>query len=541
MTSQQQHIDSDAFLQPRTFERLMGDTELSYYLPSRADGANDMCMYLGFRAPQRLFTPRRVLATWALLLLRHPLLAARVIPPPSSGSPFETDYSSARFSYAAPTSPTDAIRKASALLEFQKGVSKDEIFDRYLNGKRLLGDNRLCYLIFTENSPRTENDQAEFSWFFGAAHFISDSVAFHQLANEFFTIIAGTEFGYGYTAMDLEELVRKEWQTRWGSGSSATVVLPSPVEERLPPVRGAFRKAAGRVDFLNSSRKDIGGHVLPRTKGAKRKAVVRTIAFDEATSRTILRKCKSQGVSFSNALFALCALAWTRTQLERGVELRTDLPIMMYTALNLRPYLLPSDSSYWSPALGFFNIILPSFVPSTSLSGDKTAWKALRSTFWQRARSAKAQTARATKHPLLVSRVRETARQRSETARAFAVEDDAKELGLPMHPRTSSSTPIITQKSTAPSAALFGLSQLGSLDGIYIHKDYPSVQLHWHAPATRIRPGGFLLFSYTFAGKLYLNLGYDVNGFKDGIVEAWWKDLQGGVEEFLIGKPAARL
>ncbi|KAG8948424.1 hypothetical protein FRC04_009794 [Tulasnella sp. 424] len=519
----------------------MGDTELSYYLPSRADGANDMCLYIGFRAPQRLFTPRRVLATWALLLLRHPPIAARVIPPPSSGSPFETDYTNARFSYAAPTSPIDAMRKASALLELQKGVSRGEIFDRYLNGRRLLGENRLCYLIFTENSPSTEKDHAEFSWFLGATHFSSDSVAFHQLANEFFTIIAGTEMGYVYTATDLEELVRKEWQTRWGSGSSVTVVLPPPVEERLPPVRGVFKKAAGRVDFLNSLRKDIGGHVLPRAKAAKRKTIVQTITFDEATSRTILRKCKSQGVSVSNALFALCALAWTRTQLERGAELRTDLPIMMYTALNLRPYLRPFDSSYWIPALGFFNIVLPSFLPSPSLPGDKTAWKALRSTFWQRARSAKAQSARATRHPMLATRVREMARQRSETARAFAVEDDAKELGLPMRPRNPSSMPTITRKATAPSAALLGLSHLGNLDGIYIHKDYPSVQLHTLAPATRIRPGGLILFAYTFAGKLYLNLGYDVNGFKDDIVEAWWKDLQGGVEEFLIGKPAARL
>ena len=28
---------------PRTLERTLGDSELSYYLPSRADGVNDMC------------------------------------------------------------------------------------------------------------------------------------------------------------------------------------------------------------------------------------------------------------------------------------------------------------------------------------------------------------------------------------------------------------------------------------------------------------------------------------------------------------------
>lgn len=224
---------------------------------------------MGFRAPRHLFTPRRVLATWALLLLRHPPLAARVIPPLSNGSPFDTDYSNARFSYTAPTSPADAMRKASALLKLQKGVSKDEIMDRYLNGRRLLGDNRLSYLIFTENSP-TEKYHAEFSLFICTTHFSSDGTTTHRLTNEFFTTIAGTERGSACTATEMEELVSREWQARWGSGSP-TVVLPPPVEERLPPVRGAFKKATGRVDFLNSSRKLIvSPHTIPHPKRSKR-------------------------------------------------------------------------------------------------------------------------------------------------------------------------------------------------------------------------------------------------------------------------------
>ncbi|KAG8918263.1 hypothetical protein FRC01_001957 [Tulasnella sp. 417] len=302
-----------------------------------------------------------------------------------------------------------------------------------------------------------------------------------------------------------------------------------------------LKKAVGKVDFLNTMREQIGGHALPRTMGMTRKEIVQTITLDEFTSRTILQKCRSQGVSFSNALFALCALAWSRIQLERGVELRTDLPIMMYSAINLRPHLRPSDSSYWMTALGFFNIILPSFLPHTSSAGEKTSWKAIRSTFWHRARSAKAQSTRVSRHPLLTSRAREMARQRSETAKAFAAEDDAKELGLATSPRPQTSSPSIIQKSAAPSTALLGLSHLGNLDGIYVHKDYPSIQLHTMSPAVRVRPGGLLLFGYTFAGKLTLNLAYDLNGFKDGIIEAWWKDLLGGCDELLIGKPAARL
>ena len=77
------------------YERKMGDTELSYYLPSRANGVNDMCvpslslsflnlnfllryLHLGFKAPNHLMTRERVRVVWAILRQRHPLLAATV-------------------------------------------------------------------------------------------------------------------------------------------------------------------------------------------------------------------------------------------------------------------------------------------------------------------------------------------------------------------------------------------------------------------------------------------------------------------------------
>ena len=78
------------------FERKMGDTELSYFLPSRQTGVNDMyvvyalgvrspahrfdCRYLhlGFRAPHTLVRRSRVNLVWAILRARHPLLSASV-------------------------------------------------------------------------------------------------------------------------------------------------------------------------------------------------------------------------------------------------------------------------------------------------------------------------------------------------------------------------------------------------------------------------------------------------------------------------------
>lgn len=77
------------------YERKMGDCELSYYLPSRANGVNDMyalpCSYadgspilvfrylhLGFKAPTHVMERERVSVVWAILRQRHPLLAATV-------------------------------------------------------------------------------------------------------------------------------------------------------------------------------------------------------------------------------------------------------------------------------------------------------------------------------------------------------------------------------------------------------------------------------------------------------------------------------
>ena len=79
------------------YERKMGDTELSYFLPSRQTGVNDMYvvplsqtrsrlpyspaarryLHLGFKAKESVTRRSRVCTVWAILRLRHPLLCAR--------------------------------------------------------------------------------------------------------------------------------------------------------------------------------------------------------------------------------------------------------------------------------------------------------------------------------------------------------------------------------------------------------------------------------------------------------------------------------
>ena len=100
----------------------------------------------------------------------------------------------------------------------------------------------------------------------------------------------------------------------------------------------------------------------------------------------------------------------------------------------------------------------------------------------------------------------------------------------------STSTPaahVLPARAPHPSTALAGLSMLGNLDGIYTHASYPSLKLHTLTTGSRQRSGALLLFGYTFCGKLWLSLGYDVNGFESGSVERWWEGVVSGVGEFL--------
>ena len=196
----------------------------------------------------------------------------------------------------------------------------------------------------------------------------------------------------------------------------------------------------------------------------------------------------------------------------------------MYSALNLRPYLTANkalNDSYWFLAIGYFNVVLPGFLPC---SGD------ISGTFWHRARSAKIQSTDAAKNPMTISRSREMARQRGARARAWAKEDDDKAKGVWRAP----AAPIKKPSARPPSNALIGLSLLGNLDGIYKHVSFPDIELHTLTTGSRQRSAGMLLFGYTFVGKLWLSLGYDENGFDKEVVDRFWSTLLTCTDEFLI-------
>ena len=195
----------------------------------------------------------------------------------------------------------------------------------------------------------------------------------------------------------------------------------------------------------------------------------------------------------------------------------------MYSALNMRPHLTvkPANDSYWFLAVGYFNVILPTFIPrSIDLS----------SVFWHRARMAKEQTAQAAKNKMIISRTRLAIEERVQRARVWAKEDDERERGtfVPPPPATTNTAP------RTPSTALIGLSLLGNLDAMYKHGTFPAIKLHTLTTGSRQRSGGMLLFGYTFAGKLWISFGYDVNGFEKVMVEQFWENVLETTNELLL-------
>ena len=161
----------------------------------------------------------------------------------------------------------------------------------------------------------------------------------------------------------------------------------------------------------------------------------------------------------------------------------------MYSALNLRPNMARelANESFFHLAVGYFNIILPSLLPLTIDAA---------SLLWHRARETKAQTLKAVKSPFLVSKSKETMRIRRERAVRWAGIDDGVTKMSDHFPTKRSA--IVKPEVGVSQKAFMGVSMLGNLDGMYKHAEFPDVELKSLMTGSRQRPGGLLLFAYTF-------------------------------------------
>ncbi|KAL7414329.1 hypothetical protein BDY24DRAFT_339718 [Mrakia frigida] len=505
------------------WERKMGPAETSYWLPSRAEGVNDMYLHLKLLAPTSLFLPSRVLLVWALLRIRHPLIGSVVE---------ERGVDDIYFVHRLPKSTSEAIIAAKKAATFPTGRTKAELVDAYLNGPRTLSADLLCKIVISIPPPLPAapngvvGHNTNFDFMFLAGHFLADGVSFAVIANEFLTLLASD-----MNEEDLSNLVQSEIDARVLIGANP---IPVSTEQRLaiPRSWGKFHRAIGQVEFMNNQAKQIGGQTFPRAPpGAERRTHVDTVTYDPKVTATILKKCKSEGITIAHAVFALVNMAWARNK-----DPQNNLPLMLYSAINLRGALRPpkpAASSFFHLCVGYYNVVLPSFLIPTLTDSQ---------TFWLRCQSTKLQTFKAVKSKFLVTRAMAMSIMRQRQAVGWAMQDDAAAKAKKLGNGNGNGNGNVNgggvgaaapKAPQAPQTALMGVSFLGNLDAISNYTTYTSIHTSDLTFGARQRPGGMLMFAYTFAGRLWFSLGWDVNGYPEGVVEEFWKDFNAGVGEFL--------
>ncbi|KAF8217762.1 hypothetical protein K438DRAFT_1795604 [Mycena galopus ATCC 62051] len=473
-------------IQDGRYERLLGDSEYALFLGSQ-NAVGDMFLHLAVRAPTHYFREQRVRIAWSLIRRKNPLLMSKVL---VDGS----DLGTARFIFCPPSTPEKAIDEAATALRFSQ-ETKLELISTYMDGPRVLSNEYLSYLIISESQNSSDKDVSQYDILMCAPHFIGDGTSLHQSTHELLCLLTSDKTD----AELVEELVVAQ---NW------TDILPANVESRLSAPSSAFGKAACKINYLQALSREIGGHSLSRIQHGPKRTIVEECEFSEAQTSAILAKCKTNGVTVNHALVALCNIAWARCTSQT-----LELPMMLYTAANLRSHLAPhSSTSQWFLALAYFTISLPAFPPANDAG------------IWHRARLSKAQMQTAVRSPLLPARSLLSAASRARSRRTPSPSDFVP---------PSSESPELPKRPAA-SAALLGISLIGDLDRTYARAAYgPGVQPLSVMTASRLKPGGLLLLGHSFGGRLALQLCWDSMGFAEGEVERFWTALTSAVPELL--------
>ncbi|KAJ7185367.1 hypothetical protein C8R46DRAFT_936763 [Mycena filopes] len=516
-----------------TYRRNLSPNELSYFLPSRAYGLNDMCTRNGIHAPPSLISPQRVCIAWAIMRLRHSLMACRI--DMAAGC-----YDDAAFVYTPPSSPSEALDQARLCVRIFDNVPAQELLHKYFNGPRTLSSDclsRIDVACHGQVSPGVH----EFHLLLMFHHMINDTLALQETINNIFELLAGpaTPGGPPRTDDELAKILDHEWRQRWGGARHAhDAIVPAAEERVLGLSPSKFCELAWKVDGHNVQKKFIGGHVFPRIKPKTPATNVRLIlaVFDKAQTAAIKAKCKAKRVTLANAVFGLCNLAWIRLcAAHPELDAPKDLPMLMYTALSIRRYLAPTPplTSYMSLALDYHNIVLPTFLPSTT---DP------RKTFWARSAAAQRQMFKYAHSPLMLRRAMVTSVERGERAKVWARFDDEADGTLPRSPRAPAPPPLSTYPGPkrAPAVALLGVSNGGDMDPVYHPETYPLIKLVDVLGAARKAPGGLLLYSHSFLGKFNMSMVWEEAPFPPGLIEEFWGYLVDGVHVYVLEDPSLK-
>ncbi|KAJ7599118.1 hypothetical protein C8J56DRAFT_182434 [Mycena floridula] len=543
-----------------TYCRPLGNSEYAFAPAATTAGVGDMFLHLSFTGQRSKVNEERIIAAWAITRARHPLLMSKLK---------HTEAQNQTLEYAFEFSPPRYLQEAlqSARNSFQYTVEpvpspeqwesrhnriRLRLMNDYMNGpRRVLSSENLSWLSIHEDQAEIA-EHATFHIILAAPHFIGDATSLHNSVHDMLVILERN---------DVEEELQKsllgphEWMD----------ILPPPFESRLksaldgslawralagPSQRPSMKAAVCRVDYARMLKSEVGGQTFSRLPPKAAAEVSAQTDFCESIlsperTRQLLKRCKEHGVTVNHVLFVLAGIAWGRTrqyldEAEAKDKWATE-PLMIYTALNLRPYLTPhpcDDRTNWFVALTYFNIVLPAFLPAEKTSTDVSKLSD-RKVLFHRAALVKSQIKRVVGSPFLGVRAIESAQRR---AGAWG---RARIASRPKAPEDPSKPP-------PPSKALLGLSLIGNLDAIYwtehsrgTQSPYPSMTLHSVTTASRLKTGGLLVLAHTFKGRLWVQVFYEREGFmKNQVknakgelqslneVEIFWSKFSNALDEF---------
>ncbi|KAI0636975.1 hypothetical protein C8Q77DRAFT_1215834 [Trametes polyzona] len=391
----------------RTFARTLGPAEHSFYYDRITNGTADILWHYTLKLvdPSQaasLFSEANVGRAWATVKQYYPLLGACMEPQTDGTVKFIVNENA--LVHHQPDEITiqtiESVEDAMTLI--WRGVRDKPTEDSHIMTR--------VFVLARADQPGT------FEVIFKAAHAISDAMSGATLARTFFDVVSAPPI----QVPALEK--------RLAMALPSNALNPS---LKMSLARQRWRRAIGKVTFMNMRSKLSGGHTLPRTVTEKTYRTPATtsrvfLRLSSADSRAILDGCRRHKVTFGSAIPVIAQMALTRLLHRRYLrgdifleewEYRRRQPMHYGGPVNLRPYL----DEEWQRAGGvsemllmidYYDCTLP-FMPSpygarrdagVPRVDGAPPYSALlsRPRFFHRASLAKQQLARTVRHPLLL-------------------------------------------------------------------------------------------------------------------------------------------
>lgn len=481
-----------------------------------------------------LLSQPRVRLAWAILLARHPLLAARIQ---------ARSYTQTSFLHASPTSIDLALARADQQLTYLPEVQTD-LVDAFLHGPRTLNADTSAVLVvrtLPRDGERLRTGERIYELLLCAAPYASTPSGLHAVMAELHALLRTRDL----TSLLLHELAN-----------------PAPFPRALDTVPlTPLQLAVGTVLYAHDCA-GPGGQAFPHNLGPSRSPPADALEreFDQRTTERIHARCRERGTEFVHVLVYLAAAAFGSQAHDRGTPTRIELPTP-YTSPLPHGSPTPSLSSDSSGVISEEEVSNPVLVSQFASPCAET--------IWQKAATLTKRERRQHTSLRQLAKFAAAARAKAQDCIRSAKREDENNPGLGLVGFTMPNRPAPVPEGSSPTASTFpasihadaglgsssaswqekrrrraspllGIQNLGSLDALYA----PDIEglvdgLQVRRMSTGKRRSGVLLYYFEFGGRVTLSVSAD-EGYE---LRRWWEELGGLIDDMFAPpvEPPVRL